>query len=129
MSRYLLSALLGLIALFTLYGIGNSREAVQTLNRGTRAARTNLSATPVAAANGASSLSQAGQYVKRQTSVEGLQQARDNRPAQSQSTTATSAPPTSQTDTSRQAQTTNAGQVQRPASGTAGSQDAIPALW
>ncbi|NER79231.1 MAG: hypothetical protein F6K42_06535 [Leptolyngbya sp. SIO1D8] len=129
MSRYLLGALLGIIALFTLYGVSNSQNLVQQITRGTRASRNAISANP-AAAEPLSDVERAGQNVIRQTSAEGLEEARET--VADQTVTA----PETDTAAEQQAQETNQPEQaatpapETPAPATpAPNPDAIPALW
>ncbi|MBE7382812.1 MAG: hypothetical protein F6J95_015530 [Leptolyngbya sp. SIO1E4] len=123
MSRYLFGALLGLIALFTLYSVGNSRNLVEQINEGTRASRNAISASP-AAAEPLTSIEEAGQNVTRQTSVEGMEQLRDNVPAQAQ-TTETEAPAA---ETQAEAPPAEP-EPEAPPPAAPANQEAIPALW
>ena len=131
MSRYLVGALLGLIAVLTLYGVGSSQNVWQQIGRGTRASRESISAIPASAANGAPSIDQAGQNVVRQTSLDGIQQAQNTTPPETQTAQGQSTTP--ETSTAAEG-TAPQPQPASPAAATAPSTpqtnpDAIPALW
>lgn len=117
MSRYLFGGLLLLIAALTLYSLGNSTDLVERIDRGTRASRDAISATPASAQN-LSPVEQAGQNVTRQTSADGIAQAQQGTPAQAQTTTTQ--------DTTTQAQNPAPAQTAAPAPRNS---EAIPALW
>lgn len=69
MNRYLVAALLGLVSMMAVYGIGRNRDVVQQV---TDASRDAIQSTPTSAAEGAAGIESAGQNVTRITSDEAL---------------------------------------------------------
>lgn len=121
MSRYLLGAFLGLIALFTIYGISNSPFLRSQGERGIRASRDAISATS-ASAEDLEPLERAGRNVVRQVSeeAEAITQAQPTVIAQPQ-TTVTETEPAAPQPTPQPTQATQ--------SAPPSNQEAIPALW
>ncbi len=73
MNRYILGAILGLITVFTIYGLENSGDF---FNRATQSSRDAISSIPTSAAEG-TGIESAGENVTRQTSEDALGQTTD----------------------------------------------------
>lgn len=116
MSRYLLGILLGFIALATLYGVSNSRDVVNQVNR----SREVISASP-AGAQQLSPIEGAGRNVTRQTSAEGIEQVIEEEDPQPETAPAT-------TVETPVVEETAPAETAPPASST-NNQEPIPALW
>lgn len=132
MNRYILGAILGLITVFTIYGLENSGELFQ---RTTQSATDTISATPSSAAD-SSGIESAGQNVLRQTSPEGLEGVTSAPNDTGEFTqTPTTVPPVSPNTGTPAPQTVPPQttipptQPTTPATSSTANQDAIPALW
>ena len=124
MSRYLFAALLGLLAIFTLYGTGTLLRINQgstTVSRGDDVPAPPTAVPDVAAADPAdlSSLERAGRFVIRQTSAEALEQI-----AQGDTT-----PPEPEPEPTPEPQPQPQTVEPAPEPSPQPIQDAIPALW
>ncbi|HEY9889546.1 MAG TPA: hypothetical protein V6D02_14170 [Candidatus Obscuribacterales bacterium] len=123
MNRYLLGALVGLISLLTIYGVGNSRDLVQQ-------SREAVSANPTAASEGLTGIEGAGQNVTRQIGSDGV-------PVSSQSNDTFISGSDASGTTPAVEPTTRPAEPVAPATPTVQpvtptvppQQDAIPALW
>ena len=127
MNRYLLGAILGLIAVSTLYGLDNTQNWFSR-------SRESISASPSSAASDPSGINEAGDLVLRQTSQEAIDRARglsaDSNQVSPDSTFIDPAPiaPTS-VSTTQTVQSAPATQPVAPATVPPANQEAIPALW
>lgn len=128
MNRYLMAAVLSLVALATAYGVRTQDGFRSAVND----ARRTVSSVPTSAAEGQTGIESAGQNVLRQTSEEGLQRLRDQPAAVGQTTPMDPTPPATETDVETEPATFPDPDI--PAAPVTpqpqpADQDAIPALW
>lgn len=131
MNRYMLLVLaaLGAIGLVTVYGVDQSRDAVQQVTDNSRAV---VNSAQNNAAEEPGSIEEAGQNVTRQTSEEGLARSRNLPSAQGQNVQAETTPPepvVPEAEVVFPEQNLEAVQPVAPVSPPPTDQDPIPALW